>query len=170
VDGHGFFRRWGLILPAALAPAIEALVLGLFGPVGAIPLAPQVSAPTPLGLFHDLRWISVYHNGWVTLALEILGVLILRSLWVAWVVQRSWPDDEPPPMGRSALRSVVFLVVTAFLLIPFVVLLFGLALTRRSSPSRCRSTAARPARRWAGGGAGARPGPGSRGSRRASSG
>lgn len=132
MEDRGFFKRGGLILPAVLAPAIEASLLAIWGLGDAISLAPQVTAPTPFGLFHDLRWISVYHNSWPVLALEILGVLFLRSLWVAWVVQRSWPDDEPPPMAAASLRAIIFLVIASVLLLPWVALLFGLALTHIS--------------------------------------
>ncbi len=132
MEERGFFRRWGLIVPAVLAPAIETAVVALTGLREAMSLAPQVTAPTPLGLFHDLRWVSVYHNSWPVLALEIIAVLVLRSFWVAWVVQRAWPDDEPPPLHRASLRAAIFVVIASFLLIPWVVLLFGMALTHVS--------------------------------------
>lgn len=129
---RGFFRRWGLVLPAVLAPAAELLLLAALGVGEARSLAAQVTAPAPLDLFHDLRWVSVYHNSWPILVLEIAGVLFLRSLWVAWVVQRSWPDDRPPPMWAGAWRAGTYLVVASALLLPFVALLFGLALTHIS--------------------------------------
>jgi hypothetical protein len=132
VDDRGFFRRRGLILPAVLAPAIETILLAALGLHGALSLAPQVTAPAPLDIFHDLRWIAVYHNSWPILALEIVGVITLRSLWIAWIVQRSWPDRTPPPMGRASMRSILFLIIAALLLVPFVILLFGLALTHLS--------------------------------------
>jgi hypothetical protein len=128
-------RRWKLVVPAVLAPVAETAVLLWVGPSGAAAMAPQVTAPPPFDLFHDLRWISVYHNSWVLLALELVGVLCLRSLWSAWVVQRAWPDgvaSPPPPMPVAFLRALVFYAVATVLLVPFVIVLFGMAVTHLS--------------------------------------
>ena len=127
-----FVRRPGLILPAMLGPAVETALLGAFGSAQASSLGPQLTAPPPFDLFHDLRWISVYHNSWVTLTLELIAMLALRSLWVAWMVQRSWPDDPRPSLGPAAKRTVVFYAVGSVLMAPWVVLLFGLAVTHLS--------------------------------------
>lgn len=131
-DERGFFRRWGLIVPAVLAPVAETVALAVLGARDALSMAAQITAPAPLDLFHDLRWISVYHNSWPILALQILAVLFLRGLWAAWVVQRSWPERDAPAMGTAAWRAGIYLVVASLLLLPFVVLLFGLAVTHLS--------------------------------------
>lgn len=128
----GFFRRPGLLVPAALAPAAETAILAVVGPTGGAALAPQVTAPPPLDLFHDLRWVAVYHNSWFTLAAELVAVLLLRSLWVAWVVQRSWPDRTVPPMTAAIRRVAVYYAIAGVLFAPWVVLLFGLALSHLS--------------------------------------
>jgi hypothetical protein len=98
-------------------------------------MGPQITAPPPFDIFHDLRWISVYHNSWAVLALELVAVICLRSLWAAWVVQQAWPQDAPlgpPRMPKAFLRAAVFYVVAAVLLAPFVIVLFGLAITHLS--------------------------------------
>lgn len=129
---RGFFRRPGLLLPAILAPMFETGLVLAFGPPTGVALAPQVTAPPPLDLFHDLRWVSVYHNSWITLALELVGIVVLRSLWVAWVVQRAWPENRVPPMGPAIRRVAVYHAVGLVLFVPWVVLLFGLAFSHLS--------------------------------------
>jgi hypothetical protein len=127
-------RRWKLVLPAVLAPVAETAVLLQTGPGGAAALGPQITAPPPFDIFHDLRWISVYHNSWIALAVELVAVLCLRSLWAAWVVQRAWPEgtSPPPAMPQAFLRALVFYAVAAVFLVPFVILLFGLAVVHLS--------------------------------------
>src|SRR5438876_4013303 len=108
--GEGFFRRWELIVPAVLAPVGETTAALVLGPRAGASLGPQVTAPPPFDLFHDLRWISVYHNSWGSLAFELVAMVALRSLWVAWILQRCWPRGEsaPPSMSLAARRTVVF--------------------------------------------------------------
>src|SRR5919204_621586 len=129
---RGFFQRPGLLLPAVLAPMAEVALVRAIGPPGAAALGPQVTAPPPLDLFHDLRWISVFHDSWFVLALELLAVLVLRSLWVAWMVQRAWPAEGFPAMHASIRRVAVFYAVAIVLLTPWVVLLFAQALVHVS--------------------------------------
>ena len=93
--GRGFLRRPGLLLPAVLAPMAEVALVRTLGPAGSAALGPQVTAPPPLDLFHDLRWISVFHDTWVVLAFELVAVVVLRSLWVAWMV------PAPPTMSPA---------------------------------------------------------------------
>jgi hypothetical protein len=109
----------------------EAAVLRAFDP-GSAALAAQVTAPAPLDLFHDMRWISVFHNSWLVFAAELLAVLVLRSVWVAWVVQRSWPVPDPPGMLPASRRASVFYALSMVLFVPWVVLLFGLAFSHLS--------------------------------------
>src|SRR6266511_2032207 len=128
----GFFRRPGLLLPAVLAPVAETVLVRLRGPAGAAALGPQVTAPPPLDLFHDLRWISVFHDSWISLALELLAVVVLRSLWVAWAVQRSWPSGGAARLPASARRVAGFYAVAIVLLVPWVIVLAGQAITHVS--------------------------------------
>ena len=47
----------------------ETAVLSVLGPVTGLALVPQVSAPTPFDLFHDLRWLAVYPPSWLVVVL-----------------------------------------------------------------------------------------------------
>jgi hypothetical protein len=58
---------------------METGVLLALGQRGNAALAPQVSAPPPLDVFHDLRWVATYHESWVMLAVELAAVLAARS-------------------------------------------------------------------------------------------
>src|SRR5207249_379860 len=127
----GFFGRTGLLAPAILAPVAETALLRSVAP-GNAALAAQVTAPPPLDLFHDLRWISVFHDSWLTLGLELGAVLLLRSLWIAWVVQRAWPKPDVPAMAPAARRASVFYALSMVLFVPWVILLFGLAFSHLS--------------------------------------
>src|SRR5436305_8374908 len=130
--GRGFFDRPGLLAPAVLAPIVETALVRSFGSTGNAALAPQVTAPPPLDLFHDLRWISVFHDSWLVLALELAAVVILRSVWVTWMVQQAWPRRDTPSASASVPRVAVFYAIAIVLLTPWVILLFGQALVHVS--------------------------------------
>ena len=121
-----------VFVPAVLAALIETGLLLAFGPRDAAGLGPQVSAPPPFDLFHDLRWISVYHLSWWMLGLELGVALALRSLYVAWFVQRAWPGPNPPSMPKAFVRALSFYAIASVLLLPWVVLLFALAVSKVS--------------------------------------
>jgi hypothetical protein len=110
----------------------EVALVRTLGPAGSAALGPQVTAPPPLDLFHDLRWISVFHDSWIILALELVAVVVLRSLWVGWMVQRAWPREGFPAMHVSLRRVAVFYAIAIVLLTPWVVLLFAQALVHVS--------------------------------------
>ena len=123
-----FWRRPRLLIPAVAGPMAETGILLALGARGAAALGPQVTAPPPFDVFHDLRWVSVYHNSWVGFVLEIALVLCLRSAYTAWLVQRAWPDQsEAPSMPAAFVRAIAFYAVAALLLVPWVVLMFGFA-------------------------------------------
>jgi hypothetical protein len=110
----------------------ETALVGLAGPKEAAALGPQLTAPPPFDLFHDLRWISVYHNSWPLLGLELVAAVVFRSVYIAWILQSSWPNGNRPRMPAAALRASVFYVAASLLLVPWVALLFGMALTHLS--------------------------------------
>ncbi|HEY1634087.1 MAG TPA: hypothetical protein VGF64_04965, partial [Acidimicrobiales bacterium] len=49
-----------LVLLCVGAAMLEGILVGLLAPSSALALAPQVSAPAPIDVFHDLRWVAVY--------------------------------------------------------------------------------------------------------------
>src|SRR3984893_18970895 len=61
------------------ASSVEAAILLLVAPHSARGLAPQVVAPAPFGVFHDLRWLLVYHRSWLPLAGALVGPLLVRA-------------------------------------------------------------------------------------------
>lgn len=108
--------------------AIEAFVLVLLGFRSGFGLAPQVSAPAPIGLFHDLRWLVVYQNSWWSFGLELAAVLVLRGALTAVMVREAWPRHVGLPSWRTLLvRSLGFNLLATLLLAPWTILLFGLA-------------------------------------------
>ena len=46
-------------------------------------LAPQVNAVVPFGVFHDLRWLSVYASSWWTFGALAGGVIVVRGALTA---------------------------------------------------------------------------------------
>jgi hypothetical protein len=119
---------WKLVALCVGANLLEcALVLGFDH--GTRPdLAPQASAVAPLGVFSDLRWISVYHDSWVSFAGEIAAMLLVRGALIGWSVMLAWPPGRARPGGgRLFARGVLATAFAAVLLAPCVTLLFGLA-------------------------------------------
>jgi hypothetical protein len=118
-----------LIAVAVGGPVLETVLLSVFGVQSALGIAPQATAPAPFDVFHDLRWLLVYHNSWAGLAMEAVAFIAFRTVVTAFMVRASWPDDaEPPPFRPALVRSGVFVVITAVLLSPWVALLFGMAI------------------------------------------
>ena len=135
--------RAGLIFPEkprliALCVGVavaEATVLSLSGASWAAGLAPQVTAAAPFGLFHDLRWLVVYHQSRPAFILELAGLFLFRGTLDALIVREAWPRDrlvDRPPFLRAWVRSVSFTVVATVLLAPWVMLLFGMAVVSLS--------------------------------------
>jgi hypothetical protein len=115
------------------AAVVETVLVGALAPASSLGLATQVSAPPPFGVFHDLRWIVVYHESWLGLALELLAFLVFRSALTALCLRGAWPHDLPPePLAVTARRSVLFTVVVALLLAPWAALTFALAVVSLS--------------------------------------
>lgn len=119
-------RRRLLAITVGLA-LVEALLVGLFIP-GSLALAPHVSAPEPFGVFHDLRWLFVYHPNALAFAGEALLLLGFRTLVTATIVREAWPDEVDRPSWPVLLRrSAAFTGVTAVILAPWAALEFGAA-------------------------------------------
>ena len=121
-------RWWKLVALCVAANLIETgLVLGFDH--GARPdLAPQASAVAPFGVFGDLRWVSVYHDSWTVLAGELAAMLLVRGALTAVSVALAWPAHlEGPPARRLLPRGILATGLAGVLLVPSVVVLFGLA-------------------------------------------
>ena len=132
--GGGALLRRRLWVPAVLAPVAEtALLLGV-GPRGAAALGPQITAPPPLDLLHDLRWVATYHDSWLSLGLELAAILGLRSLYAAWIVRRAWRQGPGSAASfvLAAGRALVFYATASVLLWPWIALLFGGAISHLS--------------------------------------
>lgn len=129
-----------------LAPVAETALLLAVGPRGAAALGPQISAPPPLDLLHDLRWAATYHKSWLSLGLELAAILALRSLYAAWIVRQAWRQGpgaaapgaaapgatSAPSFVLAAGRALVFYATASLLLWPWVALLFGGAISHLS--------------------------------------
>ncbi|MCU1450583.1 MAG: hypothetical protein JWP02_2753, partial [Acidimicrobiales bacterium] len=107
-------------------PVLETVLLSLFGVQSALGIAPQATAPAPFDVFHDLRWLLVYHRSWTGLAVEAVAFIVFRTAVTVFMVRAAWPDDaEVPPLRATVARAAVFVVIAAILLSPWVALLFG---------------------------------------------
>lgn len=125
-------RRWRLIALCSGLAAVEAALLEGLAP-WSTGLAPQVTAPAPFGVFHDLRWLVVYHRSVPAFVVEFVALLLFRTTLDALLVRAAWPDHLPQPgFGRAWFRTMLFTFVAAVLLAPWVVLLFGLAVVSLS--------------------------------------
>lgn len=103
------------------------------GPPAAAALAPQIVAPAPFGVFHDLRWLLVYNSSWVGFAVELWAVLGIRTLVDTVLTRAAWPPEVTPPPWREHVRaSLTFTVVQSVVLLPFAVLVFAMAVTALS--------------------------------------
>src|SRR4051794_1455454 len=123
-----FLARRRLIAMAVALPVIETAILWAVGMETALGIAPQASAPAPFDVFHDLRWLLVYHRSWVDLTLEFAAFIAFRTAVTAFMVRAAWPEgEELPPLRQTLLRSAAFVITAAVLLSPWVALLFGMA-------------------------------------------
>lgn len=119
-------RRRLLTITVGLA-LVEALLVGLFIP-DSLALTPHVSAPEPFGVFHDLRWLFVYHPNALAFLGEALLLLGFRTLVTAAIVREAWPEEIGRPSWPVLLRrSAAFTGVTALILAPWAALEFGAA-------------------------------------------
>jgi hypothetical protein len=109
-------------------PVAETVVLAMAGIGSGYPLAPQAGAIGPLGVFHDLRWLFVYHASVPGFIGGLVLLVALRSLVVAVLAYLAWPAGEggvrfAPLLRRSAAATTLVAVFLA----PWVTLLFGAA-------------------------------------------
>jgi hypothetical protein len=123
-----FWSQRGLIALAVGLPVAETGVLTLLGMGSGYPLAPQASAIGPLGVFHDLRWLFVYHASVPGFVGGLVVLIGLRSLVVAFLAYSAWPAGEGGArFGPLLRRSLAATALVAVFLAPWVTLLFGAA-------------------------------------------
>lgn len=118
-------RRLLLALAVGL-PLVEVVTLALLDIPSGFGLAGQVTAPGPFGVFHDLRWLFVFHDSVVGFIACLLLLIAFRSLLTALLVRSAWPG-KPPGFRRLLGDALVSTLVAAVFLSPWVTLLFGAA-------------------------------------------
>ncbi len=122
-----------VVVATAAFAALEAVLVVAIGPASAVPLAPQISAPAPYGVFHDLRWLLVYHPSWELFVVLALAFLAGRVALDVWLVRAAWPTGVALPPVRDYVRHAVrFTGLTMLVLLPFAVLVFAMAVTSLS--------------------------------------
>lgn len=120
--------RWALLVVCVGLAVLEVATVFVFLPGSSPSLAPQASAVAPFGIFHDLRWLSVYASSWPTFGALAFGVLLARGAVTAVSVRLAWPASAPPPrMTALLVRGVGATALAALFLAPSVALLFALA-------------------------------------------
>ena len=128
ISAPRFLERRRLIAVAVALPVVETAILWAVGMETALGIAPQASAPAPFDVFHDLRWLLVYHRSWVGLLVEGAAFVVFRTAVTTFMVRAAWPEGaELPPLRRMITSSAAFVVTAAILLSPWVALLFGMA-------------------------------------------
>jgi len=121
-------RRWALGVVAIAGPIVEVTLIAGLAPSVSRALAPQATALAPFGVFHDLRWVLVYHASWLLLALELVATVALRGALIAFFVREAWPEDVPrPSFPRALARGSAFTIIAMILLTPFALMLFAQA-------------------------------------------
>jgi len=134
MPAEGFLRHRGLIALGVGGAVAEACLLSFLAPA-ARPLAPQVTALPPLGIFHDLRWLFGYDRSLLGFTLTFAGLVAGRAALSAAAIRLAWPHRLPRPGWRATFgRCVVFTLTASVLLAPVVTLLFGVALLPFSWP------------------------------------
>ncbi|MGH3328497.1 MAG: hypothetical protein ACRDPT_12000, partial [Streptomycetales bacterium] len=119
----------GLVALCVLGAVLETALVSLFGPTAALALAPQVTAPAPFAVFHDLRWLLVYTPSWTAVAGGIVAFLGVRTAVTALTVRLAWPRGVDPMPWRALLtRSLPYTLAAAVLLAASASLLVAFAL------------------------------------------
>jgi hypothetical protein len=134
VPAEGFLRHRGLIAFSAACAMAEAGMLAVLAPA-ARSLAPQITAPPPLAVFHDLRWLFGYNRSWIEFAAGAVILVFARSALNTTLVRLAWPGDIPAPRIAVTFGAcVTFTVLAGMVMLPIATLVFGVALLPFSWP------------------------------------
>lgn len=118
--------RRALLLLSVAVSLLEAAAVRAAGPQGQVCLAAQAAAPPGWAVFHDLRWLAVYHRSWAGLAAEALGMVTVRATISAAMTRAAWPDrGSRPPWTRIWLRAAAFTALAYVMLAPFAAVSFA---------------------------------------------
>ena len=129
-----FLRHRALIAFSAACAMAEVAVLTVLAPA-ARSLAPQVTAPPPIAVFHDLRWLFGYNRSWIQFAAGALILLAGRAAINTVLVKLAWPRGlKAPRPAATFAASVAFTLVAGLLLVPITTLVFGVAVLPFSWP------------------------------------
>jgi hypothetical protein len=122
------FRDRRLLIAVSIGlPLGEVVALSALGIPSGVGLAGQATALGPFGVFHDLRWLFVFHASVLSFALGLVALLVLRALLLTVLVRLAWPGS--PPSWRSVFGGAFAATGAAVILLsPWVTLLFGAAL------------------------------------------
>jgi len=125
---RGRWTGWRLVGLAAGLPLLEAVLIDVFAPGPARALAPQASAIGPFGVFHDLRWLLVYHWSWIFFIVELTAAILIRGALIGLFVREAWPDDVQRPSARAAIaRGILFTAGAVVVLGPWAIIMFAQA-------------------------------------------
>ncbi|HET8701254.1 MAG TPA: hypothetical protein VFL97_06265 [Nitrococcus sp.] len=107
--------------------AAEAIVLQALGFVSALPLAPQLSAPAPFGVFHDVRWVWTYAWSWPSVAWQLIALLVFRSLFDTLLIAAAWPHGTArrPSFATLWRRSAFYVAAAIVIMSPWATLTFA---------------------------------------------
>ena len=123
-------RHPALVAVCAGLALVEAIVLVAYHLPTGVALSPQLSAAPAFGVFHDLRWLMVFHAGYWQFALLLVALFVLRATIVTVLVSLAWPHDlPPPPLRRTFVNALGFVAVSLVLLTPAATSLFTGAVT-----------------------------------------
>src|SRR5262245_18629654 len=128
-DDRARLRDRPTLVAVAVGLALgELAIVSLLGPQTALASAPQVSAPAPYDVFHDLRWLAVYVPSWFVFVVAIAVFFVARTAVTAVMVANSWPSTVDRPGGRELVgRAAWSTSILTLILVPWVVLLFATA-------------------------------------------
>ena len=128
-DDRARLRDRPVLVGVAVGLAVSELaIVNLLGPHTALASAPQVSAPAPYDVFHDLRWLAVYVPSWFVFVVALAVFMLARTALTAVLVANAWPTSVARPVARELVRRAAWsTAILTLILVPWVVVLFATA-------------------------------------------